>query len=221
METHQVRSTDPRRMGRVMFILVGSLALAALACSAAGRIPSPELLPTIEGLPSLEDLPSIPGVGAAPWEAVPEGAQSLPDLVESGAAVVDEIVAVEETPSGPNLRVTVRNLGPDVLVVTIPCGTILVPADGEVQQMMVVQPASESIPPGETVEITLFVVCIDASKGTPSAGDGFALGPLADGDILKLAECACRDGQIAGANPLPLIGLHFTTCRVRDGSAED
>jgi hypothetical protein len=215
METPQVRSVDSRRPRRVLFALIGSLALAALACSVLSRIPSPDLLPTVEGLPS------IPGVGATQWEAVPEGAQSLPDLVERGVAEVDSIVAVEETPSGPNLRVTVRNPGPDVLVVTIPCGTILVPTNGDVQQMMVVQPASESIPPGETVEITLFVVCIDATSDTPSAGDGFAFGPLAEGDVLKLAECACRDGQIAGANPLPLIGLQFTTWMVREGISEE
>jgi hypothetical protein len=216
METHRPVPKPPRQQRMALWIGLSCLAIAALACSVVSRLPSAVDLPSVGNLPAI-------GMGeGAEWQAVPADAQSLPDLVEAGSASVDKIVAVDNGASGPILRVTIRNPGTEVLVVTIPCGTILAPDSGDVQQMMVVQPASASIPAGGTAEITVFVICIDATKDMPSVGDGFALGTLAEGDVLKLAECACQDGQIAGANPLPLIGLQFTAWMVREGlSPED
>ena len=159
----------------------------------------------------------LPSDGAAGWEAAPGDAQSLPDLVDAGTVDLDEIVAVQDGASGPILRVTVSNPGSQDVVISIPCGTILAPQNGDVQQMMVVQPASASVPAGGSTTITLFVICIDATKTTPSSGDEFAFGGNADGDVLTLAECACQDGRITEANPLPLMGLQFTAWMLREG----
>jgi hypothetical protein len=159
----------------------------------------------------------FPSDGAAGWEAAPGDAQSLPDLVDAGTIDLDEIVAVQDGAFGPILRVTVTNPGTQVVVVTIPCGTILAPQNGDGQQMMVVQPASASIPAGGSATITLFVICIDANKATPNSGDYFSFGGQAEGDVLALAECACQDGRIAEANPLPLMGLQFTAWMLREG----
>lgn len=107
--------------------------------------------------------------------------------------------------AGPGIKVVLRNPGPDDVATMIPCGLILEPDDPTLQRLMVVQPASAVVPAGGEVTLISYVVCIDKELDFPDVDASYTLGPMQGGDLLKLAECVCR--QDLAASQDPFIGL--------------
>lgn len=112
--------------------------------------------------------------------------------------------------SGPGIRVVVSNPSPRDVTAVIPCGFTFEPDDAGDQRLMVVQEARAVVPAGGEAELTVYVVCIDASKSIPSDGAAYRLGSSASGDLLRLAQCACREDLTGEAKSLDRMGVLIT-----------
>ena len=155
--------------------------------------------------------------GQAGGEAV---GNTLPELVGVDRLDLESVMANGEGIQGQVLMVQLTNPGSEEVIVTIPCGFYFSPSDDEEQRLMVIQPASVSIPAGGDATIEPYVICIDSGKAGPEASSTYHLGEVATGDLLKLAECLCEeelpspDDLTAG---MDAIGVQFAVWAVTDG----
>jgi len=117
---------------------------------------------------------------------------------------------------GNVLNLQLTNNSGETLEVDIPCGLIFVPEDDSIQQMMVIQPITLSLKAGESADLAPFVVCIQSSNATPSGGDGFKVGSIADSKLLQLSECFCREEIDADQDFSKLMSIQFATWMVAD-----
>ena len=153
--------------------------------------------------------------------------QAQPAFLQLGEAVLDGVVSTSEGETeGRILTVQITNPGNDEVLVTIPCGLIFKPEPGrDEQQLMVIQQASATIPPGESADLTPYVICIESSKAVPESGSAYQVGVMATGDLLKLAQCICNETLVdIETDPLAAmdqIGLQFYVWMVSDGLSMD
>jgi hypothetical protein len=145
---------------------------------------------------------------------------SLAELVGAERLDLESVSATGEGIQGQVLMVQLTNPGNDEVIVTIPCGFYFSPGDDEEQRLMVIQPASVSIPAGGTATVEPYVICIDSSKAGPEASSTYHLGEIVSGDLLKLAECLCQEEL---PSPMDLtagmdaMGVQFAVWAVSDG----
>ena len=85
--------------------------------------------------------------------------------------------------------------------------------------MMVVQPLLVTIPSGESVEVQPFVVCVDSNKSGPSPEDYFTVGLLADGKLLQMAECLCREQLQVSQDSMDLMNIQYAVWAAADDTA--
>lgn len=145
---------------------------------------------------------------------------SLAELVRAEHLDLDSVSATGEGIQGQVLMVQLTNPGNDEVIVTIPCGFYFSPGDDEEQRLMVIQPASVSIPAGGSATIEPYVICIDSSKAGPESSSTYHLGEIVTGDLLKLAECLCEE-ELASPSDLTagmeVVGVQFAVWAVSDG----
>ena len=144
------------------------------------------------------------------------------DSLQLGDAVLDDVISTSDgETAGRILRVQISNPKTDELLVTIPCGLIFNPPPGsDEQRLMVIQQASASLPPGESADLTPYVICIDSSSAVPATGSSYQIGVMATGELLKLAQCMCNE-TLADIEDDPLafpdqLGLQFAVWTVSD-----
>lgn len=153
--------------------------------------------------------------------------QAQPGFLQLGEAVLDGVVSTSEGETeGRILTVQITNPGNDDVLVTIPCGLIFKPEPGrDEQQLMVLQQASATIPPGDSADLTPYVICIESSKAVPESGSTYQVGVMATGDLLKLAQCICNETLVdIETDPLAAmdqLGLQFSVWMVSDGLSMD
>ena len=132
-----------------------------------------------------------------------------PGIWDLGGAVLDDVISISDgETAGPILTVQVTNPTSAPIDVTIPCGLIFQPDDetGE-QRLMVIQSVSITLAPGETGELTPYVVCIDADRSVPGDGTAYYVGTLASGDLLTLAQCICLEVLATDFDADPMGGM--------------
>lgn len=142
------------------------------------------------------------------------------DLIDRGDVKVEEILDTGEGfgTIGEIFSVAVRNMSSDPLEVEIPCGLVFTPNNNSLQPMMVIQKETASVDPGETLDLSPYVVCIDADAGVPEAGDDYTIGYMEGGDLLSFAECLCEEPDTT-TDPL---GVQFAVWMVsEDMNPED
>ena len=115
------------------------------------------------------------------------------------------------------MELTLTNTSEAMVTVVIPCGLVFAPTEAEEQTMMVVQSLEISIAPGETVEVTPFVVCIDIASPAPGYGSGYEVSHMVDGDLLILAECVCKETLVAEAEDFTAVSVQFAAWTVATG----
>ncbi len=171
---------------------------------------------------SLPGFPTGDGNGQSDGGDVGSGetGNSLAELVGAGELDLASVSATGEGIQGQVLVVQLTNPGTEEVIVTIPCGFFFSPGDDEEQRLMVIQPASVSIPGGDTATIEPYVICIDSSKAGPESSSTYHLGELATGDLLTLAECLC-DEDLPSPQDLTAgmdaMGVQFAVWAVSDG----
>lgn len=145
----------------------------------------------------------------------------ITSLISDGDISVDSIEgnSTEEDTFGPILTVKITNNDDEEVEITIPCGLIFTPEGDGVQQMMVVQESSLTLQPGETGELTPYVVCIDITTSAPEFGYGFSIGEFADGELATLASCACQEELPSDLIDMEAMGLQMAAWQVSDMSS--
>ena len=103
------------------------------------------------------------------------------------------------------------------ITTTIPCGFIFEPDDPTDQRLMVVQPVTAVVPAGDEATLTVYVVCVDSSKEPPDDGATYAPGSMQSGDLLKLAQCACRENLAGSLNPFEGMGVMIAGWMISEG----
>jgi hypothetical protein len=123
--------------------------------------------------------------------------------------VVDQIATNGTGFTGPALDVWVSNPTARSIVITIPCGFTFAPEDDGLQQLMTVQEASAEISANGEATLTPYVVCTQADRDGPEEGSSYSLGEMAQGDLLLLAQCVCREELGAGLDPMEGVNVQF------------
>lgn len=170
------------------------------------------------------------GLGEVPVETtvVPLAVQrsfekydELLTLVEENQVSILEISGSETNLgfTGPVMNLLIRNNANESIEVEIPCGLIFSPASEDTQRMMVVQALLVNIPAGESIEVQPFVVCIDSNKSGPSPEDSFTVGLLAEGKLLQMAECLCREPLQVSQDSMDLMNVQYAVWAAADETA--
>lgn len=128
---------------------------------------------------------------------------------------VEEVILGLGTPSGLAL------LKSGDAFVRIPCGLILEPEEGrgDMQRLMVIQEDGRVVTAGESAQLTPYVICVDAGSDLPQVQVEYTIGSLAEGELLKLAECIC-DRKLVSEEEDPMaylgeqVGLQFSIWQV-------
>ena len=195
--------------------IVGLLVIAFVILSTSlGCTPQPEAEDKVPATEAIE----VPKKDLEPSAEVDvEGPAQIGDALIEGVESISE----DET-SGEILTVQVTNPTTNEIVVTVPCGLIFNPGPGsDEQRLMVIQEAFTSLQPGEEATLTPYVICIDSSSAIPETGSTYHISVMATGDLLKLAECICKE-TLADIEMDPLafmdqFGLQFAVWTVSDG----
>lgn len=223
------------RTNTVLFL--SSLALAALACT-CGLIPStqeilsrvefPEneelsgAMETVESFGDTDATESSTGATSTPRSgSAVSGGNPLPALIDQGRVEVETVQSNEGGQTqGPILTVQLTNLESGEVVVDVPCGLIFHPGSEEDQRMMVIQPASGELSASGTTQISPYVICIDSGKDAPDLNATYQVGVMAEGDLLKIAQCICQEelsDEFDAQAGFDQFGVQFAVWAVSDG----
>ena len=93
---------------------------------------------------------------------------------------------------GTCLEVVLTNLSPGVLNLEIPAGQQFASVDTQLQDFLITEPLQLALSPGATKRKGLQTMCTQSYNMAPAAGAAFAFGPVAEGDLLRLAEKIAR-----------------------------
>lgn len=117
-------------------------------------------------------------------------------LVADNSIMISRLFSnADEETSGSILTIALVNQSNAELTITIPCGLVFSPDNGEDQPLMVVEPVEVTILPGEEIEILLNVVCEDISAPAPSLNATYSLGTFTDNQKMReLVDCICDTG---------------------------
>jgi hypothetical protein len=162
--------------------------------------------------------PGSPEPAVPPPLLAPGPGEGLADMVDRGEVTLEDVTSSGEI-AGPGIDVVVGNPGPETVEVIIPCGFTFAPDNSEDQRLMVVQPASASVPAGGQASLNAYVVCIDSNNDAPSEGSGYSLGTMQTGDLLRLAQCACGEDLAASQDPLAGMGVMIAGWMISNGQS--
>ena len=147
----------------------------------------------------------------------PQSSTDIRDLIANNTLSMSiEATSESGQTAGPIMVARVENNSDQPVEFTIPCGLTLPPIqEVDVQTMMVIGEVTGYIEPGDFIEIELTVICIEASMAVPGQGEGYTIGTLVSGDMLKLAQCLCGEPLVMDAEDY--LGVQFATWMVSEG----
>ncbi|MBN2502172.1 MAG: hypothetical protein JXB38_15415 [Anaerolineales bacterium] len=156
---------------------------------------------------------------AAEEQSGPEtqGSTDIRDLITDNILSMSiEATSDEGLTAGPIMVARVENNSDQPVEFYIPCGLSLPPIqEVDVQVMMIIEEVTGYIEPGDFIEIELTVICIEGTVSAPAQGDGYTIGTLVSGDMLKLAQCLC--GEPLAVDSEDYLGVQFATWMVSEG----
>ena len=95
--------------------------------------------------------------------------------------------------AGTLINANLRNDSDEYRIFSLTCGYTFTPKVNEdLQQMILIQPLVFSIEPLGWLNVYPVTVCIEPDKGVPAIGENYKFGRMAEGDLKKLADCACE-----------------------------
>ena len=89
---------------------------------------------------------------------------------------------------GQCIEISITSLNKKEMEITIDAGLQLFPDDTSVQSMIVTQERMFALTPKAIRKIKLFAMCTEQSDRGPAADELFALGPMADGNLLEVVN---------------------------------
>jgi hypothetical protein len=95
--------------------------------------------------------------------------------------------------AGALLSVKLRNDSEETRDFYLTCGYTFSPSVHEnTQKLILIQPLEFSMPPLEWLILNPVTVSLDPQKDIPLKGEFFEFGPMAEGNLKKLADCSCK-----------------------------
>ncbi len=150
---------------------------------------------------------SAPSLSGTPSQYLGTSITSINPLTTSPAPIVDLAPLLADTTlnqievkiqqnilgtAGSLINANLRNDSGEYRVFSLTCGYTFAPkANEDVQQMILIQPLVFSIEPQSSANIFPVTVCIEPEKEVPAIGEHYSFGPMAEGDLKILADCAC------------------------------
>lgn len=111
--------------------------------------------------------------------------------------------------AGALLSVKLRNDSEKTRDFYLTCGYTFSPSVHEnTQELILIQPLEFSMPPLDWLVLNPVTVSIDPKKDIPIKGEFYEFGPMAEGNLKKLADCSC------GKNIEPDDGVALLTQQV-------
>lgn len=94
--------------------------------------------------------------------------------------------------AGTLINANLRNDSDEYRTFSLTCGYTFTPKVNEdLQQMILIQPLEFSMEPLGWLNVYPITVCIEPDKEVPANGEYYSFGPMAEGDLKKLSDCAC------------------------------
>ena len=95
--------------------------------------------------------------------------------------------------AGKLISAMLRNDSREYRNFSLTCGYTFSPKNNDkIQQMILIQPLDFSIEPLGWLTVNPITVCTEPDKEVPAYGEYYVFGPMAEGDLKKLADCACK-----------------------------
>lgn len=95
--------------------------------------------------------------------------------------------------AGTLINANLRNDSDEYRVFSLTCGYTFTPkVNKDLQQMILIQPLVFSMEPLGWLNVYPVTVCIEPDKEVPAIGEYYNFGPMAEGDLKKLADCSCE-----------------------------
>lgn len=100
--------------------------------------------------------------------------------------------------AGTLLSVKLRNDSEKTRDFYLTCGFTFSPSVHEnTQKLILIQPLEFSMPPLEWLVLNPITVSFEPKKDIPIKGEFYEFGPMAEGNLKKLADCSCKKGIAA------------------------
>jgi hypothetical protein len=94
--------------------------------------------------------------------------------------------------AGTLINANLRNDFGEYRTFSLTCGYTFTPkVNNDLQQMILIQPLEFSMESLGWLNVFPITVCIEPDKDVPVNGELYNFGPMAEGDLKKLADCAC------------------------------
>ena len=121
-----------------------------------------------------------------------------PNCILIKEAVAKGLVRLTLTGSGQlffksPVHYVIVNLTDKAIQICFPVGLILNPSDSGIQSMLLAKEVVLDLAPNQTLEGDLDAFCINEHKAAPTKDAEYQLGPMAKGNLLKLADAIQAD----------------------------
>jgi len=158
------------------------------SCTTPTPAPSPRLL----GTPSENLTTSITSI--IPQTPSPAPIVDLAPLFADATLKQIEVKIQDSMlgTAGTLINANLRNDSDEYRTFSLTCGYTFTPKVNEdLQQMILIQPLEFSMEPLGWLNVYPITVCIEPDKDVPFNGEYYNFGPMAEGDLKQLADCAC------------------------------
>lgn len=119
--------------------------------------------------------------------------------------------------AGTLLSVKLRNDSEKTRDFYLTCGYTFSPSVHEnTQRLILIQPLKFSMPPLQWLVLNPVTVSIDPKKDIPLKGEFYEFGPMAEGNLKKLADCSCKK-EIAADDDTTLLTQQVAYWMVAQG----
>ncbi len=98
-----------------------------------------------------------------------------------------EVVDREGVHYGKCMAIVLKNNIDSFVLLKLDCGTMLIPTDSSVQEMLVTHNAEFPLYPGQTYSTRFYAMCAQIHNKAPNVETTFRIGEMADSSLLNLA----------------------------------
>lgn len=147
---------------------------------------------------------------------IPSGLSIESITGDTGPCFADYYSSLDLMGGAFTLALRVRNTSTESITYTLPAGTRFVPDSSAAQTMMLLQPYTITIMPGESKVLCLPVYCLDAELDAPEEGYSYILGdPVTRSCLQEIIELT--EGKTIGLADAMKLQVILWNC-IEDGS---
>lgn len=118
---------------------------------------------------------------------------ALKEAIEKKLVTLKLVFLQNSSYTGKNLKFEIKNISSKSITVVAEAGRFIMPADTSTQRMMITKDFVCSLKPSGTVTQEAFSMCTNMHKSAPKENMAFAMGKLAQGDLLALAQLISKN----------------------------